>query len=248
MNIGATAKMQNKTRWGSAISSSNGINIREFVYFWKNKFGIQYNEIAATLCSKYLKIERCRLLFNFLTFLAAAYISTSSHSAFTEFMLSALILIPLFLSKIALIRYEMNNEGNQIIKLHTTFSEKYSLLITLILAIVGAIFFIVVEWPVLWIRLGTPWLIVIALFVLDELYASRYLKKGLMENGVCTGHRFIEWGKVASFKWVRKNNDYSTLKIGATKFYSYGIAYLYVLNEQKEEVDGLFKKMVKGAK
>ncbi|WP_425800828.1 DUF5673 domain-containing protein [Desulfitobacterium sp. Sab5] len=179
--------------------------------------------------------------------MAATFIPMFIHSAVEVIIISSTVLIPLFLLKIAFIHHEKSNMGNQLIELKNTFFEEHSLLITLILAIIGIVFFILVGWPlsVLWIRSWTPWLFVIALLVLDELYASRYLKKGLMENGICTGHRFIEWGKVESFKWVRRNKDHSTLKIGITKFYSYWIAYLYVVDEQKEEVNEFFKKKIR---
>ncbi|MDO0826046.1 hypothetical protein [Desulfosporosinus nitroreducens] len=185
-------------------------------------------------------------MFNFLVFMVAAFIPRFSHSAYMVIIVSALILISLFLFKNIFIHHEMNSSGIQLIELKKTFSEEHSLQIGLTLAIIGAVFFIIVGWPLnaLWIRSWTPWLIVIALLTFDELYASRYLKKGLMENGICTGHRFIKWVDVESLKWVRKNKDYYTLKIGTSKFYSYWIAYLYVLDAQKEDVDKFFKKRV----
>ena len=178
--------------------------------------------------------------------MAAAFIPRFSHSAYMGIIISALILISLFLLKNIFIRHEMNSTGNQLIELKKTFSEERSLQIGLTLAIIVAVFVIIVGWPlnVLWIKSWTPWLIAIALMIFDELYASRYYKKGLMENGVCTGHRFIKWGNVEAYKWVRRNKDYSTLKIETTRFYSFWIAYLYVIDVQKEDVDEFFKKRV----
>lgn len=176
--------------------------------------------------------------------MAAAFIPRLSHSAYMGIIICGLILISLCLLKNIYIHHEMNNTGYQIIELKNTFSEEHSLQIGLTLAIVAAVFSIVSGWPlnVLWIRSWTPWLIVIALLIFDELYASRYFKKGIMENGVCTGHRFIKWGNIESYKWVGKNKDYSTLKISTTRYYSYWIAYLYVLDVQKKDVDEFFKK------
>jgi hypothetical protein len=167
-----------------------------------------------------------------------------SHSVHMGIIISGLILISLFLIKNILIHREMNHAGNQIIELKNIFFEKHRLQIWLILAIIGAVFFM--GWPLNapWIRAWTPWLIIIALLIFDELYASHYLKKGLMDNGICTGHRFIKWVDVESYEWVRKNKDYYTLKIGITKLGFSWTAYLYVLDAQKEDVDKFFKMRV----
>ena len=68
-----------------------------------------------------------------------------------------------------------------------------------------------------------------------------------MDNGVCTGSHLIEWNRIQSYEWInpRKKKDFILLKIGYSKLYSYQIAYLSVLDDQKEEVDELFKKMVR---
>jgi len=95
-------------------------------------------------------------------------------------------------------------------------------------------------------RIGVPWLILIISNLLYEIYTQHYLQKGLTENGICTGNNLIEWDRIESFNWVipKKIVDYGTLKIGYTKFYSYHIAYLSVVDEQKEEVYEMFHKMV----
>jgi len=178
--------------------------------------------------------------------MAAILIPMFSQSAYMGIGISALILIPLILFKNIFIHQEMKSAGIQLIELKDTFFEERSAQIGLALTFVSTVLYIVVGWPlsVLWIRAWTPILITIALLTLDELYASRYFKKGLTENGVCTGHGFIKWDNLESYKWVRKNKEYSTMKIGNSKFYSFWIAYLDVLNVQKEEVDDFFKKKV----
>jgi len=185
-------------------------------------------------------------LFNILVIMAAIFIPRFSQSAYMGISISALILIPLFFLKNIFINREMKNKGFQLIELKDTYFEERSIQIGLALTIVSTVLFIVVGWPltVLWLRAWTPILITIALLTIDELYASRYFEKSLTENGVCTGHGFIKWDNIESYKWVRKNKKYSTLKVGNSKFYSYWIAYLDVLNVQKEEVDDFFKKKV----
>lgn len=171
--------------------------------------------------------------------MAAWLIPIFSHSDFTVITLSIVILVPIFIFKIAYIQFKINNAGSQLIALKNTYYEEHNLRINLIIAIVGAIII-----TLLMSRAGIPWLIVTVLIVLDELYMSRFIKKGLKENGFFTGHHYIEWDKVESFKWNKKSKEYSTLKIGHTKFYSYEIASLKVIDDQKEEVNDLFKRMV----
>lgn len=185
-------------------------------------------------------------MFNSLVIMVAAFIPRFSHSAYMGMIISALILVTLFLLKNFFISHEMNGTGNQLTELKKTFSEKRSFQIMLTLAIIVAVFIIIVGWPlnVLWVKSWSSWFIAIALMIFDELYASRYYKKGLMENGVCTGHSFIKWDNVQAYKWVNKNKDYSTLKIETTRFYSFWVAYLYVVDVQKEDVNEFFKKKV----
>lgn len=71
------------------------------------------------------------------------------------------------------------------------------------------------------------------------------LEKGLMSNGIWTGNRLIHWRAVQSSKWMGTKAGYSTLKIEYLEYYSFHTAILSVIDEQKEEVDGLIKKMVR---
>ncbi|AFM40437.1 hypothetical protein Desaci_1418 [Desulfosporosinus acidiphilus SJ4] len=79
-------------------------------------------------------------------------------------------------------------------------------------------------------------------------FMEKTLEKSLMSNGIWTGNRLIYWSTVRSYKWKGKKEGYFTLKIEYYEYYTYHTAILRVIDKQKEEVDGLFKKMVRVSK
>ena len=94
-------------------------------------------------------------------------------------------------------------------------------------------------------RIGISWLILFVLQLSYGKFMENTLEKGLMSNGIWTGNRLIHWGAVQSYKWMGTKEGYSTLNLEYHKYYSFHTDILRVLDEQKEEVDGWFKKMVR---
>jgi len=167
------------------------------------------------------------------------------HSNLTGVLLSILFLVPILVVEIVYIQNKNKRMGNHLIKLKKTFSEEHMLSTIMKVGVVALVLLLALTY-LSTSRLATPLPMVIVASVLEHLYASRFLQKGLRENGICFDNHLIEWNNVESYKWVtlRKKKDYSNLKIVYKQFYSHSMAYLSVLDEQKEEVDGLFKKMV----
>lgn len=185
-------------------------------------------------------------IFMFLVYMVAVAISTFSHSYKLDVLFSVLLLIPIWFAKSIYIHNKNKEMGNRLIKLKKTFSEEHGLRTILIISILVAIIIVVSTFFFSNShRIGIPWLIVIAFAFIDQLYATRFLQNDLLENGICSGNLLIEWDRVQSYKWVipRKKKDYSSIKIEYSKYYSFQIAYLSVLDDQKGEVDELFKKM-----
>lgn len=156
-----------------------------------------------------------------------------------------MLLIPILGVEIFYIQNKNKRMGHQLIKLKKTFSEEHILSSIMKVGAIAIVFVVALHY-LFNSRLVTPLPMIIVATVLEQLYAFRFLQKGLRENGLCFSNHLIEWNKVESYKWVtaRKKIDYSNLKIVYKQFYSHSMAYLSVLDEQKEEVDGLFKKMV----
>ncbi len=68
-----------------------------------------------------------------------------------------------------------------------------------------------------------------------------------MEKGICINNRLIEWNRVRSYKWwtfPKKKKGFVTMEIRYSKYFFKHFDTLSVLDEQKDEVDELFKKMV----
>jgi len=167
------------------------------------------------------------------------------HSDLTGVLLSILLLIPILGVEIVYTQNKNKKMGHQLIKLKKTFSEEH--ILSSIMKVGVIVLVLVVSSNYLFTsRLVTPLPMIIVASLLEQLYAFKFLQKGLRENGICFSKHLIEWNKVESYKWVtlRKKKDYSNLKIVYKQFYSHSMAYLSILDEQKEEVDGLFKKMV----
>lgn len=165
-----------------------------------------------------------------------------------DIILSLLVLIPFYIIKIIYIYHKNKKMGTSLISLRKTSSEERSNRSLAVITIVFVIFILVLTYFLSNnFRIGVPWLFLTIFNYFYESYIKNYLQKGLMEKGICTGNNLLEWDRIESFKWVipKKTVDFGTLKIGYTKFYSYHIAYLSVVDEQKEEVYEIFHKMIK---
>lgn len=68
-----------------------------------------------------------------------------------------------------------------------------------------------------------------------------------MDKGICIDNRLIEWERVRSYKWVipRKKIDFGSMEISYSKYYVKHLISMTVLDEQKEEVNEFFKKMIR---
>ena len=76
---------------------------------------------------------------------------------------------------------------------------------------------------------------------------NKFLNKSLMENGICFDKKLIAWNKINSYEWVnpRKKKEFSYLNISYDIITFQKNAYLTIFDDQKEEVDKMFRKMVK---
>ncbi len=187
------------------------------------------------------------ILFDFIASLAVAVIFVISQTYQEDLKLSLLFLIPIFLMKIMYTRNNNNKMGAQVVTLRKTFSEEHSTRITLIILILFIIFIVSLnQFLTDSHRIGLPWLLLMALGFLERSITEKFLQKGLMDNGICTGSHLIEWNSVESYKWVnpRKKKDYSFLELGyKSRLGFHKKTLLSVLDDQKKEVDVLFKKM-----
>lgn len=179
-----------------------------------------------------------------IAYMAIAVISSISRSYREDIILSLLVLIPIVLIMIIYTRSEYKKMGKQLIKLRKTPSVLPGTRATSLIFILFAIFLGIVSYFGKH-RIGVSWLILVALQIMYSKFIERTLEKGLMSNGLWTGNRLIHWGSIKSYKWTEKKEGYSTLKMGYFKYFSFHIAFLKVSDEQKEEVDELFKKMVR---
>jgi len=187
-------------------------------------------------------------MIDFIPYVAIPFIMLFSKSYQEDILLSLLVLIPFFSIKIIYFYNTNKKMGKQLIKLNKTIVEERGTRTTIIIIITLLFYILVLTYYISnSFRLGLPWLMLIIFQLLYQRYSKKYLQKGLMENGVCTGSDLIRWDVIESFKWVipKKEKDFGTLKMGYTKFYSYHVAYLNVLDEQKGEVNELFRKMTR---
>jgi hypothetical protein len=190
------------------------------------------------------------ILFDFFAYLAVMVIMVISKSYQADVMLSLLSLIPILFVKIVYTRSNNEKMGTQLLKLRKTYYEEHSIRSTLVGITIGSIFIIALNYLLNdGHRIMLPLLLLIVFGFLERSYTERFLQKGLMDNGICTGSHLIEWDRIKSYKWSipRKKKDSISLKIGYYKFYSYQVAYLSVLDDQKEEVDEVFKKRTSSA-
>jgi len=186
-------------------------------------------------------------MLDFIANIAFVIIIIVSQSYQVDIVLSLLILFPIWVIKIIYSRNKNKKMGKQLFKISKTFSEEHNIRNTLVVSLFGAVFIGVFTYFLSSNhRIGIPWLILLVVNFIDKIYLENILQKALLENGICTGSRLIEWNSVQSYKWVnpRKKKDFIYLKIGYSEFFSYHMTYLSVLDDQKEEVDELFKKMV----
>lgn len=184
-------------------------------------------------------------MFDFIiAYMAVAVITAISRSYREDVILTLLVLVPIVLIKIVYTRTKYQEMGKQLISLDKAPSVLPGVRASLVISILLAIFFVILSYfSKHWI--GISWLILFVLQLSYGKFMENTLKKGLMSNGIWTGNRLIHWGAVQSYKWMGTKEGYSTLKIEYNKYYTFHADILRVLDEQKEEVDGLFKKMVR---
>ena len=186
-------------------------------------------------------------MFDFIGCVAIVVIITFSQSYRVDVIFSLLFLVPILIIKTIYKRNKNTKMGKELIILKKTFLEEHNTRTNLIIYVLGAIFicaftyyFRSKHWN------GIPWLILLVLKFLEKIDSENLLRKALMENGICTGEHLIKWDSVKSYKWVepRKKKNYVIMKIGYSEFYSFYSTYLCVMDDQKEEVDELSRKMV----
>jgi len=185
-------------------------------------------------------------LFDFIIpYMAIVVISSISHSYREDVILSLLVLVPIVLIEIIYTRTKYRKLGKTLVKLRKTPSVLSGIRASLVIIILFAIFIVIVSYFSNH-RIGIPWIILFTFQILYQKLTENFLREGLMENGICASRRLIDWDTVQSYKWMipRARHDYFTLKIEYSKFYTFHVAYLKVFEEQKDEVDGLMKKMV----
>jgi len=88
-------------------------------------------------------------------------------------------------------------------------------------------------------KIWIPFLILLLLQSLCKRYLEEFIKDSLMEKGICINNQFIEWNTVRSYKW-----GYG-MEIRYSEYFFKRFATIIVLDEQKDELDELFKKMVR---
>ena len=184
-------------------------------------------------------------MFDFIfAYMAITVITVTSHSYWEDVILSLLVLVPILIIKIIYTRTKYQKMGKQLINLDKGPSALPGIRASSVIFILFAIFIVIVSYFGKH-RIGISWLILFVLQLSYGKFTENTLEKSLMSNGIWTGNRLIHWGAVQSYKWMGIKEGYSTLKIEYHKYYSFHTDILRVLDEQKEEVDGLFKKMVR---
>ena len=146
--------------------------------------------------------------------------------------------------KIIYTRTKYRKMGKQLINLKKTSSDLPRMRSTLIILLLFAIFIVIVSFFSKNHSFGVPWFILLVLQAIYRKYMEYSLKKSLLNNGIWIGMRLINWRTVKSYKWMGTKEGLSTLKIEYFEYYSFHTTILTVINEQKEEVDGLFKNMI----
>jgi len=162
---------------------------------------------------------------------------TLSKSYQEEAIWGLFILIPIFLIKTVYTLDKYKKMGTTLVKLRKTFRSWRSTLVMLIV-----VFFIlgltdlVSHSHKIWI----PFLIMLLLQSLCKRYLEEFIQDSLMEKVICIDNHLIEWNRVRSYKWV-----YGMMKIRYSEYFFKHSAFIIVLDGQKDEVDELFKKMVR---
>ncbi|KLU61097.1 hypothetical protein CEB3_c26670 [Peptococcaceae bacterium CEB3] len=186
-------------------------------------------------------------LFDFIiAYVAVALITAISSSYEEDVLLTLLVLIPILLLTLIYKRAKYRKMGKQLIKLSKTYSALPSIRITFAIVLIFVAFIVTVSYFGNR-RVGIPWIIFLILQITYQKYTETVVREGLMDNGLCASGRLIDWGTIQSYKWTAPSarQDYFTLKTEYSKFYSFHVAYLKIVGEQKAEVDALMKKMVR---
>jgi hypothetical protein len=161
---------------------------------------------------------------------------TLSKSYQEEAIWGLLMLIPIFLIKTVYTLDKYKKMGTTLVKLRKTFSSWRSTLVMLIVVFfILALTDLVSHSHKIWI----PFLIMLLLQSLCKRYLQKFIKDSLMEKGICINNHLIEWNRVRSYKW-----RYG-MEIRYSEYFFKRFAAIFVLDEQKDEVDELFKKMVR---
>ncbi|ODA41339.1 hypothetical protein DSBG_1949 [Desulfosporosinus sp. BG] len=190
-------------------------------------------------------VEGEEIMFDFIiAYMAVAVITVASRSIQEDVILSLLVLLPTVWIKIVYTRTKYKKMGEQLVNLDKTPSVLPGMRASSVIFTLFAFFIVMVSYYGKF-RIGISWLILLALQLLYGQFMENTLNKGLMNNGIWTGNRLINWSAIQSYKWMGTKEGYSTLKIEYIEYYSFHTTVLKVTIKQKEEVDGLFKKMVK---
>ncbi|WP_088186753.1 hypothetical protein [Desulfosporosinus sp. FKA] len=184
-------------------------------------------------------------MFNFIVaYIVTLIITDISRSYSEDFILSILVLVPIILAMVIYTRTKYKKMGSPLINLEKAPTNMPGIRAATIIFILLAIFLVVVSYFGKH-RIAIPWLILIVLQLSYGIFMENTLTKGLMRNGIWTGNRLIRWGAIKAFKWMGTKGGFATLKIEYQEYYFFQTAILKVISDQKEEVDGLFKKMVR---
>lgn len=174
------------------------------------------------------------VLFDYIPIAIMILIMTLSKSYQEEAIWGLLILIPIFLIKTVYTLDKYKKMGKTLVKLRKTFRSWRSTLVMLIVVFfILALTDLVSHSHKIWI----PFLIILLLQSLCKRYLEKFIQDSLMEKGICINNQFIEWNRVRSYKW-----GYG-MEIRYSEYFFKRSATIFVLDEQKDEVDELFKKM-----
>lgn len=161
---------------------------------------------------------------------------TFSKSYQEEVIWGLLILIPIFLIKTVYTLDKYKKMGTTLIKIRkTSMSWRSTLVMLIVVFFILSLTDLVSHSHKVWI----PVLILVVLQSLCKRYLEKFIQDSLMEKGICINNHLIEWNRVRSYKW-----RYG-MEIRYSEYFFKSFAALIVLDDQKDEVDELFKKMVR---
>ena len=176
------------------------------------------------------------VLFDYITYTIMILTMTFSKSYQEEVIWGLLILIPIFLIKTVYTLDKYKKMGTTLIKIRkTSMSWRSTLVMLIVVFFILSLTDLVSHSHKVWI----PVLILVVLQSLCKRYLEKFIQDSLMEKGICINNHLIEWNRVRSYKW-----RYG-MEIRYSEYFFKRFAALIVLDDQKDEVDELFKKMVR---